>query len=550
MTTQVLDSAPVVVVGAGPAGLAAARELVHHGVSVIVVEPRVDVSHDRPRAKTTNARTLELFRRWGRINSTIRERAPMKVGWSKDVVFCTTLTGREITRIRDVFGLALDRDTAAETGQQIPQPILEEVLREELEASPLARLMFGWRATAVEQDAEAARVTIESRTGEIAVLEASYVIGADGPRSVVRSEMGARFEGESLARSNISVTFEAPGLEKLVPMGNAVQYWVLNPVAPGIVGRLDLDDRWWAINTASADAAAFAEADPEAAVHGLLGVDYPIKIIAVDPWVVRVLVADRYRSGRLFIVGDAAHMNPPWGGHGFNTGVGDAVNLGWKIAAVVNGWGHDELLDSYEAERRPIAEQFVASAAENGKTGPTQLASSEIMGEQEAFDRVRSETASAIQDFKRIEFRSDGLVLGISYGPDAALQTTNGTDFHPVADVGNRLPHRQLADGGSLFDRLGRGFTLIGAADDGRELVMAAAARRIPLTLIDAAEEGLQEFFRARLVLVRPDQHIAWIGDEATEEDSVGIFDAITSGLTVHSLFNDVSPEQEVGITS
>ena len=200
------------------------------------------------------------------------------------------------------------------------------------------------------------------------------MIGADGPRSVVRSWMGAKFEGESLARPNISVTFDAPGLEELVPMGDAVQYWVLNPASPGILGRLDLDGRWWAISTAGANAAAFAEADPEAAVHSLLGMDYPITVIAVDPWVVRVLVADKYRNGRLFIAGDAAHMNPPWGGHGFNTGVGDAVNLGWKIAAVINGSAPEELLDSYEAERRPVAQQFVAGAAENGKTGPTQLA--------------------------------------------------------------------------------------------------------------------------------------------------------------------------------
>jgi 2-polyprenyl-6-methoxyphenol hydroxylase-like FAD-dependent oxidoreductase len=506
-------------------------ELVHHGVPVIVVEPRIEVAHTRPRAKTTNARSLELFRRWGGVNSRIRERAPLKVDWSRDVVFCTTLTGREITRIGDVFGLSLDENIASESGQQVPQPIVEEVLREALDDSPLARLMLGWRATAVHQDANGARVTIVNGAGEIAVLDAAYVIGADGPRSVVRSDMGAKFEGESHERPNISVTFDAPGLENLVPMGDAVQYWVLNPDSPGILGRLDLDGRWWAISTAGADAAAFAEADPEAAVHSLLGMEYPITIVAVDPWVVRVLVADKYRNGRLFIAGDSAHMNPPWGGHGFNTGVGDAVNLGWKIAAVLNGWAPEELLDSYEAERRPIAQKFVASAAENGKSGPSQLASAEIMGDQETFDRVRATTAAAIQHFKRIEFRSDGLVLGVGYRAHAAAQTENGTDFSPIAAVGNRLPHQRLSDGTSLFDRLGREFTLIGAAEDAEGLVREAAACGLPLTLLDAPAEDLQHAFSARLVLVRPDHHIAWIGDEASATLAASILEEACRAL-------------------
>jgi 2-polyprenyl-6-methoxyphenol hydroxylase-like FAD-dependent oxidoreductase len=530
-TTTHTSAVVVVVVGGGPTGLTAAMELVHHGIRVIVVEPRIEVAHTRPRAKTTNARTLELFRRWGSVNSRIRERAPLKVDWSKDVVFCTTLTGREITRIGDVFGLSLGEDIASETGQQIPQPIVEEVLREALDDSPLARLMLGWRATAVRHDANGARVTITNDVGEIAVLTAAYVIGADGPRSVVRSEMGANFEGESLERPNISVTFDAPGLEELVPMGDAVQYWVLNPASPGILGRLDLDGRWWAISTAGPDAAAVAEADPEAAVHRLLGMEYPITVVAVDPWVVRVLVADKYRNGRLFISGDAAHMNPPWGGHGFNTGVGDAVNLGWKIAAVLNGWAPEELLDSYESERRPIAQKFVASAAENGKTGPSQLASTEIMGDQATFDRVRAATAAAIQEFKRIEFRSDGLVLGVGYGADVEAQTTNGTDFSPIAAVGNRLPHHRLSDGTSLFDRLGVEFTLIGAVEDSEGLVQEAAARGLPLTLLDVRGEDLHDVFAARLVLVRPDQHIAWIGDDAPAALASSILDEACRGL-------------------
>lgn len=525
----------VLVIGGGPVGLAAAMELDHHAIGSILIEPREQVSFLRPRAKTTSARTMELFRRWG-FADTLRKRAPLRIDWSKDIVFCTTVTGREVTRLTGTLGLTLTGDDmAAEAGQQVAQPIVEQAMRDTLDKSEHATLLLGWRAVEIEERPDSVLVTIENGDGATRTVTADYAIGADGPRSLVRTAMGAAYQGSSLPRPNVSITFRSTELGDLIPHGNAVQYWVLNPEAPGIVGRLDLDGTWWAISTARPDdpvsPTSGRRTGPEDVVRGLLGRDVALEVIATDPWHSRTLIADAYRNGRLFIAGDAAHQNPPWGGHGYNTGVGDAINLGWKLAAVLNGWAADDLLDSYESERRPIAEQFVAAAGENGKTGPTNLAVAALMGTDEEFDAVRPAVAEGIELAKRIEFHSDGLVFGLGYGGHAGRQTTNGSDYLPVAAAGNRLPHRWLAPGESLFDRLGPEFTVIGAAADTAGFVKHAELRGIPLAVLDDPALGLEEFYGAALVLVRPDQHIAWIGGRVPDSEAEDILDQAVRGF-------------------
>jgi 2-polyprenyl-6-methoxyphenol hydroxylase-like FAD-dependent oxidoreductase len=504
---------PVLIAGGGPVGLATAMELSRHGVRSAVIEPRPEVAWLRPRAKTVSARTMEHFRRWG-LADELRARSPLKVGWSSDIVFCTTLTGREVYRFHDAFGLGLTAgDRVAEPGQQAPQPVVEQLLREVASADPNCELITGWRVTGAVQDGEQVLVTAEPdpRAGGPAhapvTVAADFVVGCDGPRSVIRDAIGVRYDGSEDGRRNVNVTFRAPSLASLVPHGPAVQYWVLNPAQAGLMGRLDLDGTWWCI--ANGVSQASGEEHAAGIVRAMTGTDIPFEVLATDAWTARMQLAGRYGSGRLFIAGDAAHQNPPYGGHGFNTGVGDAINLGWKLAAVLHGWAPRELLDSYEAERRPVAQDTIAEARRNMATLGPELADPRLAGADEDFAAALPGARAAIERTKDREFHGLDLVLDYTYAGSPIT----------AANAGERLPHRWLGPDDSLYDHLGPEFTLIRSGTRDDTLIKAAAAN-LPLQVLDL-DPGWAAHLGGELVLVRPDQHVSWRGSTPDDPGAI-----------------------------
>jgi 2-polyprenyl-6-methoxyphenol hydroxylase-like FAD-dependent oxidoreductase len=503
-------STAVLVAGGGPSGLAAAAELSLHGIDCVVIEPRQQVSHRRPRAKTTSIRTMEHLRRWG-LAEQLRAAAPLKVAWSQRVIFCQSLSGPRITEFDGAFGLTTERDSRfAEPGQQVPQPVVEQVLRAHLADRPGVDLRLGHAVTALVQEDDRVTVTVRDPGGAEYLVLARYVLGCDGVGGVVRDQIGARYVGRSDPRPNFNVVFRAPGLD--THLGPAVQYWVVGGRTTGLIGRLDLSGIWWAILPGIE--AGYGAAHASELITGLVGAPTEHEVLATDPWTARMLIADRFGQGRVFLVGESAHVNPPWGGHGFNTSIGDAVNIAWKIAAVEQGWAPPELLASYSGERRGVVEQTVASAESNMRS---------LAGDLKADE-------AAIQRAKRPEFHSLGLVLGYSYAGSPVIQPSAGpgpsadtTSYVPSADPGARLPHAWLPDGSSLYDQLGTGFALVGPVGPVRdrpsgveELAARARERGIPVTACEPPEDYP---WRHEFLLVRPDQHIAWRAADPADID-------------------------------
>jgi 2-polyprenyl-6-methoxyphenol hydroxylase-like FAD-dependent oxidoreductase len=536
-------SVQVVVAGGGPVGLACAVELGRRGIGCLVVEPRSTVSRARPRCKTVNVRSMQHLRRWG-LAARLRDRAPLSPAWSSDAVFCTALAGRELSRFTGVLGLVPDGDRFPELGQQAPQYMLEELLRDAVRELPACQLATGFTVTGLAQDDTApdehgVRVTVAGPDGRPAVVAADYLIGCDGPRSVVRDQIGAAYTGEAALRPNFGMVFTAPDLWRHVRHGPAVHYWIINPAAPALMGPIDLGGTWWLI-AFGVDAETGAR-EAVRLIDAATGAPSGAVVRSTDPWTARMQITDTMRRGRVFLAGDAAHLNPPFGGHGLNTGLGDAVDLGWKLAATLDGWGGPALLDSYQLERRPIQERVIREATANMAVTSPELLADNLDADDAAGMRARHAAGMRIQRAKQPEFHSLELVLGIridgspviAADPDAGapLGASSGTQ------AGALLPHAWFGPGRSLYDELGEGFTLVRRAGTGTgtgtststgggggAIVRAARARGVPLRVLDVPGQP-----GPALALVRPDQYVAWAGDHEPE-DALALIDQVRGG--------------------
>jgi 2-polyprenyl-6-methoxyphenol hydroxylase-like FAD-dependent oxidoreductase len=520
----------VVVAGGGPVGLACAVELGRRGIGCLVVEPRTTVSHARPRCKTVNVRSMQHLRRWG-IASRLRDRAPLSPSWSQDAVFCTSLAGRELSRFTGVLGLAPDGDRFPELGQQAPQYVLEELLREVVRELPACQLATGITVVDAGQDDAGVRVTVADQAGQRAVVTAAYLIGCDGPRSVVRDLIGAGYAGEEALRPNFGMVFTAPDLWQHVKHGPAVHYWIINPAAPALMGPIDLSGTWWII--AFGVDRETGEREAVRLIDAAAGTPSGATVLSTDPWTARMQIVDRMRRDRTFLAGDAAHLNPPFGGHGLNTGLGDAVDLGWKLAAVLDGWGGPALLDSYQLERRPIQERVIREATANMRVTSPELLADNLEDDDTAGERARRAAGQRIQHAKQPEFHSLELVLGVRMEDSPVIVRTHHLDTGPWPGTpipGALLPHYWLGAGRSLYDELGEAFTLIvrdpGTGDGA--IRKAARARGVPLKVLDlpGRDPGGPAF-----TLVRPDQYIAWAGD-CEPGDSLALIDQVRGSPT------------------
>jgi 2-polyprenyl-6-methoxyphenol hydroxylase-like FAD-dependent oxidoreductase len=527
-------SADVLIVGAGPVGLTAAMDLQSRGVKVVVAEIRRYAEPPNVKCNHVSARTMETFRRLG-VAQKLRA-AGLPEDYPNDVVFRTSVCGTELTRI-PIPGRATrytDRSgpdgwwPTPEPPHRINQIYLEPILLHHTAALPGVTLLNRTQVTGFTQDAQGVTATLlDLDTNQERTVRSRYLIGCDGGSSGIRKAIGAKLEGTPVIQRVQSTYIRAPSLRAMIPGKPAWSYYSVNPRRCGTVFAIDGQETWLVHNHLNAEEPEFDSVDRDFAIRNILGVgpDFEYEIITKEDWVGRRLVANRFRDRNVFIAGDAAHLWVPYAGYGMNAGIADATNLTWLLAARLQGWGDDAILDAYEAERQPITEQVSHFAMEHAakmikarravppnieEPGPEGDAVRELVG-REAYELNVQQFCCAGLNFGYFYLGSPIIAHDEAEQPPAYAMGS----FTPSTVPGCRAPHFWLPDGRSLYDAFGPGYTLLRLnpqADVGA-LVAAAAARRVPLTVLDVDRALAPEVYRQALVLCRADQHIIWRGD-------------------------------------
>ena len=505
----------VVIVGGGPVGVGLAVDLGRRGISCVVLERRTELSKI-PKGQGLSQRTMELAWTWG-VEPQLRAARTMPPGHAIGQV---TVYGDLMGEFWQAPpGRELVAPYYAQANERLPQYRTEEVLRRRLADLPSVSTRMGWRATSVEQDADGVRVVAE-KDGVQEVFEADYVVGCDGGHSLVREQADIARSGTDWGELVALVMFRSRELhEALKRFPDRSTYRVMHPDLKGywmFFGRVDVGEEFFF--HAPVPAGTTAETlDAAELLHRAAGSDFECTVEHVGFWDLRVQVATAYRAGRALIAGDAAHTHPPYGGFGLNNGLEDAANLGWKLAAVLEGWGGDALLDSYSGERqavfRDVGEDIIGGWIRDDRAF---LEKYSPEGDRAEFERRWEEVTRGFgKRLRSFEPNYEG--SPVVTGPAGGVTSAHGS--HVVtARPGHHLPPQPLSQGGTVFEALGRGFTLLAwdAADDAvRAFEQSAAAAGVPLTVVRDSYADGREAYDVRLILVRPDQFVAWTGNEA-----------------------------------
>ena len=511
----------VAIVGAGPVGLALAIELGLRGIHCMLVERR---QGDLRVARMSNvsARNMEFCRRWG-IAEAVRTAV-----WSPthpmDFVYLETMTGRELARLKvpSYRERAGRLDYTPEGPATCPQIYFDPILADKARSLERVTLDYGTRLESFEQNSDGVRARlVDTRTGVPSTLAAEYLVGCDGASGTVRPSLATPLDGPGAIAQSVNVFFRSPQFAAMHDKGWARFFRFFDDDGCwGEVIAIDGKELW--------RLSVFHDPVPDATgrsyLRRLAGRDFDYEILDVSPWERRDFLARSYRLGRVLIAGDAAHQTSPTGGAGMHIGVCEAVNLGWKLAALLDGWGGAGLLDSYEAESRPVAARFVALST------ATFDALAALPG-AEAFGRAFAADPGILQsltipDRYRAQFCYEGSPICL---PDGTPPPEPPDDLLPSARPGTRAPHCWIGEGRSTIDLFGRGFVLLRfgpAPEDVSTLAAAASAARVPLEIVDLDHAEAAAIYARRLVLVRPDGHVAWRGD-VPPDDAAGLIERV-----------------------
>ena len=519
----------VVIVGGGPVGLGLAIDLGQRGIRCCVVE-RYGQPQPVPKGQNLTQRTMEHFIHWGAEAQLRAARTiPKSYGIGGLTAYGTLLGDYHY----DWLQRELVRPYYFTDNERLPQYETEAVLRRRVAALPCVETLYGWQADDIAQDAAGVSIQVTERNGPgRRTLRADYTVGCDGARSTVRNQSGITQTLSDHDRLMVLLVFKAPALHALLERYPGKSYYcVLTPELKGywqFFGRVDLGTTWF-FHAPVPLGTTKDNFDFRTFVHRAVGAPFDMAFEHVGFWDLRFAVADNYRSGRVFIAGDAAHSHPPYGGYGINLGFEDARNLGWKLAATLQGWGGDGLLDSYSAERQPVfksaADDFIEKSINVDRDF---LAAYNPTVDRAAFEAHWAERQSgAKSEVGSFEPNYEG--SPIVDGPPGGRPSALGSHEF-VARAGHHLTPQPLSDGRNVFDALGDGFTLLAFNADTVAFEESAAALGIPLTVVrDSRADGRERYGSAR-VLVRPDQFVAWASDHLPA-DVTGLLNRVTRGL-------------------
>jgi len=512
----------VLIAGGGPVGMTLACELAQRGIGCMLVE-RNPTTTRHPKMDITNGRSMELFRRLGLAERLRAVAVPETSNF--DVSWITSLSGYELYRFRNPSVIAWrqlirnrnDGSMPGEPPMRVSQVEIEPVLQQTVRGEHGVEAYWSVAFEDLSEGADGVTATLRAEGGERIEVHCRYLVGCDGGSSRVRNCVSIGLAGQARVMPRFMTHFRSTARHVLQRWDIAWHYQSPNG---SLIAQNDRDV--WTLQSRWPQDVAPETINPDGLVRAFAGCNFDYEILLANAWTPHLLVAERYQAGRVFLAGDAAHQYIPTGGYGMNTGIGDACDLGWKLAAVLHGFAAPALLDSYDLERRPVGLRNCAASRRHSEVRAriAKVYGPELAASGPAGDAARAKAGRAIAAIGNAENESYGIELGYVYHHSPVICPDPGAEipddplhYVPTTAPGARLPSVVLDDGTPIFDRLGQWFTLVCVGvPPSEQLVTAAAARRLPFAILQIDEPRLGKVYGTSLLLMRPDQHIAWRG--------------------------------------